>query len=124
MPKENEKNLASQRLEYLRERQGNLTQFLNKAEGQITGIEESIQFTQQQIAEEEQTLQNLTAQLEELRSQVDEKRTVLDENRNSLNTLRSSYQQVQRSQFDAEKKVAVADTSLQNLQLTINQIQH
>ena len=33
--------------------------------------------------------------------------------------LRSEYQQVQRNQFDAEKKVAVADTSIQNLQRTI-----
>jgi chromosome segregation protein len=117
--KENEKNLATQRLEYLHERQENLTQFLSKAEGQITGIEESINFTQQQIGEQGQTLQSLNAQLEELRSQVDEKRAIVDENRNALNELRSSYQQVQRSQFDAEKKVAVADTSIQNLQRTI-----
>lgn len=121
--KENEKNLASQRLEYLKERETNLSQFLSKAEGQVTGIEESINFTQKQIAEEEQTLENLTAQLQELRSQVDEKRAVLDENRNALNELRSSYQQVQRSQFDAEKKVAVADTSIQNLQRTITHLE-
>lgn len=121
--KENEKNLASQRLEYLRERETSLSQFLNKAEGQIAGIEESIQFTQQQIAEENQTLSNLSAQLEALRSQVDEKRMVLDENRSSLNSLRSSHQQVQRSQFDAEKKVAVADTSIQNLQRTISHLE-
>ena len=117
--KENEKNLASQRLEYLREREGNLSQFLNRAEGQMSGIEESINFTQQQITEEESTLSNLAGQLEELRSQVDEKRAVLDEKRNALNSLRTSYQQVQRSQFDAEKKVAVADTSIQNFQRTI-----
>lgn len=116
---ENEKNLASQRLEYLREREANLSQFLSKAEGQIAGIEESISFTKQQIEEEEGTLSGLTGQLEELRSQVDEKRVILDEKRNALNTLRSSYQQVQRDQFDAEKKVAVADTSIQNLQRTI-----
>src|SRR3954469_9316826 len=71
--KENEKNLASQRLEYLRERETSLSQFLSKAEGQITGIEESISFTQQQITEEDQVLVNFTAQLEELRAQVDEK---------------------------------------------------
>jgi chromosome segregation protein len=117
--KENEKNLASQRLEYLRERETSLSQFLSKAEGQISGIEESISFTQQQITEEEQVLVNFTAQLEELRAQVDEKRAVLDENRSSLNALRTSYQQVQRSQFDAEKKVAVADTSIQNIQRTV-----
>lgn len=121
--KENEKNLATQRLEYLRERETNLSQFLSKAEGQISGIEDSIHFTQQQIAEEEETLSGLITQLEQLRSQVDEKRAVLDENRNSLNTLRSSYQQVQRSQFDAEKKVAVADTSIQNLQRTISHLE-
>ncbi|MFL5740004.1 MAG: chromosome segregation protein SMC [Flavisolibacter sp.] len=117
--RENEKNLATQRLEYLRERESSLTQFLSRAEGQISGIEESIAFTQRQINEEEEMLSGLTGQLEELRAQVDEKRAVLDEHRHSLNTLRSSYQQVQRSQFDAEKKVAIADTSIQNIQRTI-----
>ncbi|MFL5808729.1 MAG: chromosome segregation protein SMC [Flavisolibacter sp.] len=117
--KENEKNLANQKLEYLRERETNLSQFLSRAEGQVTGIQESINFTQEQIAEEEGTLANLSGQLEEVRAQVDDKRMVLDENRNALNTLRTDYQQVQRSQFDAEKKVAVADTSIQNLQRTI-----
>jgi len=38
-----------------------------------------------------------------------------------LNNYRSEYQQAQRSQFDAEKKVAVADTSIQNIQRTIHQ---
>ncbi|RYZ24072.1 MAG: chromosome segregation protein SMC, partial [Chitinophagaceae bacterium] len=117
--KENEKNLATQRLQYLREREENLTQFLDKAEGQITGIDESITFTQKQIAEQEEVLQNLVKQLEEFRSQVDAKRSIVDEKRTVLNNLRSSHQQIQRSQFDAEKKVAVADTSIQNLQRTI-----
>jgi chromosome segregation protein len=121
--KENEKNLAAQRLEYLKERESSLTQFLSRAEGQMHGIDESIRFTQQQIGDEEETLQNLTGQLEELRSQVDARRNVLDENRTSLNNLRNLHQQVQRSQFDAEKKVAVADTSIQNLQRTISQLE-
>ncbi|MFL5787709.1 MAG: chromosome segregation protein SMC, partial [Flavisolibacter sp.] len=116
---ENEKSLAIQSLEYLKERKSNLTEFLNKAEGQITGIDESITFTKQQIAEEGQTLEGLTAQLEQLRTQVDEKRNVLDQHRNTLNNLRTTHQQIQRSQFDAEKKVAVADTSIQNIQRTI-----
>lgn len=117
--KENEKNLATQRLQYLREREDNLSAFLNKAEGQISGLEESISFTQKQIGDESEVLQNLAKQLEEFRSQVDAKRSVVDERRIVLNNLRTSHQQVQRSQFDAEKKVAVADTSIQNLQRTI-----
>jgi chromosome segregation protein len=121
--RENEKNLATQRLEYLRERETSLTQFLNKAEGQITGIDESITFTRMQIEEEESKLVEFTGQLEELRSQVDARRNVLDENRSHMNTLRTAYQQVQRSQFDAEKKVAIADTSIQNIQRTIFQLE-
>lgn len=117
--RENEKNLATQRLQYLREREENLSQFLSKAEGQMTGIAESISFTQKQITDEEEVLQGLVKNLESLRKEVDARRSVVDEKRNVVNQLRASYQQVQRSQFDAEKKVAVADTSIQNLQRTI-----
>lgn len=121
--KENEKSLASQRLEYLKERAAGLQDFLAKAGGQITGIEESIVFTEQQIKDEEGALEGLTAQLEEYRSQVDAKRGILDEKRTAVNDLRNSFQQVQRNQFDAEKKVAIADTSIQNLQRAIHQIE-
>jgi chromosome segregation protein len=121
--KENEKNLSSQRLEYLRERTTGLQEFLQRAGGQIAGIEESIQFTTQQIGDEEEALHNLTAQLEEYRTSVDASRGVLDEKRTTLNNLRTAFQQVQRSQFDAEKKVAIADTSIQNLQRAIYQLE-
>jgi chromosome segregation protein len=121
--KENEKNLASQRLDHLRERAAGLEEFLKKAGGQIKGIEESIAFTEAQIGEEEAALAKLTTSLDEFRSQVDAKRNVLDEKRTALNDLRSSHQQVQRNQFDAEKKVAVADTSIQNMQRTIAQVE-
>lgn len=121
--RENEKNLAAQRLEYLRERETSLQQFLAQAGSQVQGIADSIAFTQNQLRDEEAALEGLTDQLEELREQVDEKRQVLDRHRGTLNTLRSSYQQVQRGQFEAEKKVAVADTSIQNLLRTIQQIE-
>ena len=121
--KENEKNLAVQRLEYLREKETNLKDFLQKAEGQIRGIEESIDFSQLQIEEEERNLAGLHSQLEHLRREVDRKRAILDEKRSVVNILRTDFQQVQRSQFDAEKKVAVADTSIQNLQRAIQQIE-
>ena len=48
---------------------------------------------------------------------------VFDEKRIAVDTLRSEYQQVQRNQFEAEKKVAVADTSIQNLRRAIQQIE-
>ncbi len=121
--KENEKNLSAQRLEHLREKETSLKDFLQKAEGNLKGIDESIGFTNMQVEEEQQLLEKLNAQLAQLHTDVDAKRQVLDEKREALNSLRSEYQQVQRSQFDAEKKVAVADTSVQNLQRVISQME-
>ncbi len=121
--RENDKNLSAQRLEHLQEKETSLKDFLQKAAGQLKGIEESIGFTNLQTAEEEKALTGLNEQLEQLRHEVDTKRNVLDEKRRHLDHLRSEHQQIQRSQFDAEKKVAVADTSVQNLQRVTGQIE-
>ena len=121
--RENEKNLSAQRLEYLRERETSLQEFLRKSEGQLKGIDESIGFTQLQLEEEMKGLEGLTEQLQQLQSEASVKRDVLDEQRQMVDSLRNEYQQIQRNQFDAEKKVAVADTSVQNLQRAINQIE-
>ncbi len=121
--KENEKNLSAQRLEHLREKESSLSGFLQKAEGQLKGIDESIGFTNLQVEEEEKALAGFNEQLEQLRHESDAKRNVLDEKRRHLDELRSEYQHIQRNQFDAEKKVAVADSSVQNLQRIIGQIE-
>lgn len=121
--KENDKNLAAQRLEHLREKEASLQEFLGKAEGQQKGIEESIVFSQLQVEEETRVLEELNQQLNQLREELDGKRNVLDEKRKVLDAQRNEQQQLQRSQFDAEKKVAVADTSVQNLQRVIHQIE-
>jgi len=121
--KENEKNLASQRLNFLREKEASLQEFLLKGEGQLKGLEESIVFTRQQAAEEENKLSGLQEQLESLKDSVDETRKLFDEKRVSVDALRRENAQIQRDQFEAEKKVAVADTSIQNLQRGIRQLE-
>ncbi len=121
--RENDKNLSAQRLEHLKEKEAGLQEFLQKAEGQQKGIEESIAFSQAQVEEETRALEGLNSQLNQLREDVDAKRVVLDEKRRVVDNLRQEQQQLQRNQFDAEKKVAVADTSVQNLQRTIAQIE-
>lgn len=120
--KENEKNLAAQRLDHLKEREAGLQDFLQKAEGQQQGIEESIAFTSSQVGEEATILDGMNEQLMQLRNEMDAKRVVMDEKRIALDALRSGYQQVQRNQFEAEKKVVIADTSIQNLSRAIQQI--
>ena len=121
--KENEKNLASQRLNFLKEKAGSLEDFLLKGEGQLKGLEESIVFTRQQVGEEENKLSGLQEQLESLKDSVDETRQVFDARRITVDALRKENAQIQRDQFEAEKKVAVADTSIQNLQRSIRQLE-
>ena len=121
--KENDKNLLAQRLQHLKEKESDLVEFLQKAEGQLKGIEESIKFTQLQVEDEVKVLESLNDELNKLRSEADNKRIVLDDKRKAVDVLRNEHQQVQRNQFDAEKKVAVADSSVQNLQRVIGQIE-
>ncbi len=121
--KENEKNLGSQRLLHLKERKAGLDEFLQKSEGQSKGLEESIEFTGLQINDEAAKLEELEEKLESLKEAVEDKRRIFDEKRSSIDALRRDNQAIQRNQFDAEKKVAVADTSIQNLQRSIIQIE-
>ncbi len=121
--KENEKNLASQRLNFLREKEGNLQDFLQKSDGQLKGLEESIAFSAKQVEEEEGKLETFESQLEGYKADVEEKRSQFDAQRQAVDAIRSENLQIQRSQFEAEKKVAVADTSILNLQRSIHQIE-
>ncbi|MFM1963762.1 MAG: hypothetical protein RLZZ172_2607, partial [Bacteroidota bacterium] len=120
--RENEKNLAQQRLQYLREKETNLNTFLAKAGGQSAGLEESIQFTTIQIGDEETRLTALQSNINLLKSTVDENRKVFDAKRVLVDELRRKNQTLQRSQFDAEKNVAIRDTSLVNIERSINHI--
>ncbi|QHS58271.1 chromosome segregation protein SMC [Chitinophaga agri] len=121
--KENDKNLATQQLTYLKERERNISHFLGNAEGQLQGLTDSIAFTETQVAEEQDAFESLQDQLEGLQDLVDEKKEAFNQKKLSLENLRRDQQQWQRQQFEAEKKVAVADTSVQNLQRSIQQLQ-
>ncbi|MGN6618208.1 MAG: chromosome segregation protein SMC [Ilyomonas sp.] len=116
--KENEKNLALQKLHYLKEKESGLRDFLQKAEGQLKNLGDSIQYTQLQSEEEAERLHDLQDKIDEAKTEIEEKRQIFDEKRKAVDVLRNQYQQTQRQQFEAEKKVAVADTSIQNLQRT------
>jgi chromosome segregation protein len=120
--KENDKNLAQQRLQYLREKEKSLNDFLSKAGGQSAGLEESIQFSDLQIVEEEIKLVSLQETIDQLKSGVDENRKAFDAKRTLVDELRRKNQAVQRSQFEAEKNVAIRDTSLANIEKSISHI--
>jgi chromosome segregation protein len=120
---ESDKKLAAQKLEHLKDREKNLREFLEGAGGQSEKLEESIEFSNNQIGEETDILEQIKGELETLRKTVDEKRAAFDEKKRVLEQMRADYQQKQRSQFEAEKKVAIADTSVMNLQRSLQQVQ-
>ena len=120
--KENDKNLATQKLHYLKEKETNLKEFLDKATGQVKTIGDSIEYTQIQVGEEEAKLAELQDAVENAKLDIENKRRNFDERRSGVDALRGQFQQIQRNQFDAEKKVAVADTSIQNLQRAQTQL--
>ena len=120
--KENDKNLATQKLHYLKEKETNHNEFLNRAEGQVKTIGDSIEYTQLQVTDEENKLIELSDRVTATKMDVEAKRSLYDEKRAAVDVLRTQFQQIQRNQFDAEKKVAISDTSIQNLQRAATQL--
>ena len=116
---ENEKKLASQRLEYLRERERNLSGFLATADAQWNELLASIAQAEALIESEKNKLEDAREQLESLRDMVADKQIVFEEKRAVVDALRKEMLEDQRRQFDAEKKVAIADSSVMNLQRSI-----
>jgi chromosome segregation protein len=113
--KENDKSLAAQRLTYLSDKETSLQEFLERAAGQVKTIGDSIEYTKLQVVEEEKIYNDFKNRVEQSQIELTNKRAQFDDQRAVLDALRQEYQQIQRGQFDAEKKVAVSDTSIQNV---------
>jgi chromosome segregation protein len=119
---EGEKKLASQRLDYLQEREKSLHQSISQSTNQIDIITSSKSQSFELIAIENEKLEDLRDQLETIREQLEDKRLAYDEKRKSLENAKQSIIAIQKQQFDLEKQVAVSDTSSFNLQRTIQQL--
>lgn len=120
--KENDKSLAVQKLDYLKEKERGLQEFLERAEGQVKTIGDSIEYTKLQVIEEEKLHTDLKERVDNSQNALTEKRAQFDDQRSVLDSLRQQFTQIQRDQFDAEKKVAVADTTIQNIQRSQHQL--
>ena len=119
--REGEKNLVGQRVNFLKEKETNLQGFLEKGEGQVKGLEERVQFTDKQVGEEDLVLTGIRQHLESLREKTDAARSAFARTKLELDERRSRHAQAQRQQFDAEKNIAIADTSIQNMERALKQ---
>ena len=92
--KENDKNLAAQRLDYLNDKEKSLQEFLERAEGQLKTIGDSIEYTKLQVVDEEKVFQDFKARVEQSQLELTNKRTDFDDQRSVLDNLRQQYQQI------------------------------
>ncbi len=121
--KENEKNLAHQKQLYLKEKEAQIRSFLEQGSTQLQNFSDSIRQKESLRSSEDERLQELTEKVEMEKELLADKRSVFDSKRKEVDVLRAQHLQIQRQQFEAEKKVAVADTSIHNIQRAQSQLQ-
>ncbi|MGH2643546.1 MAG: chromosome segregation protein SMC, partial [Chitinophagaceae bacterium] len=120
---ENDKKLAEQQLTYLQNQKKSSEEFLSDADKRLQGLYEAIAAGEKQSKEEEETLASMNETLEKLKAGLEGKKQFYVDKKGYLEKVRIEYQQWQRSQFESEKKLAVVDTSAQNQQHTITQLE-
>lgn len=118
---ESDKKLAAQKLDHLQEREKSLNAFLSNADIQLKQLKETIGNATQQIDTESARLSEFSTGLEALRKSLDQIREDFDQKRRTLEQQRQALQQSQQQRFEAEKKVAVGDSTIANLQRSLQQ---
>lgn len=118
---ENDKNLSAQKIQHLNELVRNIQNAILDSNNQTEILNKATTDAEKKLATEEDTLQKFKEKLETLRKDLDVKRTIYDEQKSEVDKLRNEHQQLQIHQFDAEKKVAVAENNINNLQRSITQ---
>ncbi len=115
--------LGKQRLEHLREREQSGAKNLEQSAVQLSSLEQSVAAAEKNIALETEAVAAAKSQLETLRTDADQKRAAFETHKRALETLRREQQQEQHKRYEAEKRAAVADTSVLNLQRALQQLE-
>lgn len=112
---ENEKKLAAQKLDHLKDRLSSITNFLNNASLQEQTINDYIQNARVQAEQIADSLEELQDRMNTVSDSLEQKKVDFEEARTALDVERNKYLALQREQFEAEKNKAVSDTTLANL---------
>ncbi|RYD52936.1 MAG: chromosome segregation protein SMC [Sphingobacteriales bacterium] len=121
--RESEHKLASQRKTHLEERTQSLTRFLAGADDQLRELTRAMDASGSQQLEAEQTLTDLRTELDALRATLDTVRKHFDAKKTAVQQLRDEQSRIQRSSFDAEKRLALAEATQTNLQRNWQQLE-
>ena len=119
---ESDKSLSAQRIAHLKQLKNNTEAFLKDAETQTQILQKNITNSEEKIADEKASLETLQTTIQNLRGILDEKRNSFDSQKAALDEMRRTYQALQIKHFEAEKKVAVADNTVSNINNTLAQV--
>lgn len=112
---ESEKKLSAQHLRHLQEREQHLKAYINNAGQQLQQLNELTALSVKQAEDAEEEHQTLRDDLEDLKEALEDEKQLFDEQKRLLEQKRQELQDLQVKHFDAEKKSAVADNTLNNL---------
>ncbi len=121
--KENDKKLATQRLEYTKEQKDQIADFLSDADGRLKGLKEALAKREEEFEVEEGKLDTFQEKLDEQKALKEDVKALYDEKKEEKEAKRKAQQDEQKKQFDIEKKMAVSETSIQNLQQSIARLE-
>ena len=113
---EGDKNLTEQRLTYLEEKEETLRDFLENSDDQLEIIQDQIGDFEDKLSDELEILETLKEKVEDLKEAVESKKELYDHQKETLEKTRTAFNQAQRQQFELEKEVAIADTSIFSLE--------
>jgi chromosome segregation protein len=120
---ENEKNLSSQKIQHLNELVKKIDQSIKESNAQTSNLSKATKDAETKLSTEQDTLEKFKIRLDELRADLDSKRSVYDAQKAEVDSLRNEHQKLQVHQFEAEKKVAIAENNINNQQRSIHQLE-
>lgn len=120
---ENDKKLAAQRLEYAKEQRTQIEEFLSGADERLKELQEALEKKEAETEIEEEKLEGFKEKLEEFQDLKEEAKVVYEEKKESKEIKRKEQQEYQQHRFDMEKKIAVTESSIHNLQQSIARLE-
>ncbi len=112
---ENEKKLAAQRLDHLKDRKNSILNFLNGAATQEKNISENLASIEAQLLSWITQIEEIEGKFEIIADTLEDKKDLYLEQKQALEQERNLFFQTQKEHFEAEKTKAIADTKMSNL---------
>lgn len=117
--KENDKNLLSQNLRFLTEKQQNLNTQITQSAQLTDNLNREIAFLAHDLVGEKELLTQVTLKLQTCRTQADEVKTRYQNARTQADALQQNLRDTERQMAELEKKTAVIVSQKENLRQQI-----